>query len=226
MLSPQRVTPEGTIINVRNHPVDELLEGRVCSGCNSGWMSRLEDDMKPLLPLLMSGNRRVDELTSEESFGVARWAAKTAFVLNSSSNYMKNVPLNHFRALNDHPDVLPKGVLVAVHQHKNNGQFSWLQGASWRMRYLDESLAMEASSRSYKIALQFQQLLLLIGYWPRDSWRYVLWKGVHHVLWPRRGPVAWLEKEGFPTAGSSEAMGVFLASLEIMQDQPDNCSGT
>lgn len=28
----------------------------VCSGCNNGWMSRLEDDLKPTLAAMMSGN--------------------------------------------------------------------------------------------------------------------------------------------------------------------------
>jgi len=50
----------------------------VCTSCNNGWMSRLEEAYKPLLLRLLAG--RPVTLSLEEQRLVSRWALKTAIV--------------------------------------------------------------------------------------------------------------------------------------------------
>ena len=52
----------------------------VCRSCNNGWMSALENSVKPMLwPMFFPGRRT--ELRKEEKTLLATWAVKTAMVL-------------------------------------------------------------------------------------------------------------------------------------------------
>src|SRR6266536_830103 len=65
----------------RIHASWRLVEGRVCTACNSGWMSRFEDAVRPVLVDLIGQRRSLWELTAQESALVARWVVKTAYLL-------------------------------------------------------------------------------------------------------------------------------------------------
>jgi hypothetical protein len=61
-----------------------MVLGRVCRGCNNGWMSQLEAAAKPTLLELAAGRVSVSELSpGRRTF--ARWALKTAAALNVST---------------------------------------------------------------------------------------------------------------------------------------------
>jgi hypothetical protein len=55
---------------------------RVCDNCRDGWMQRLDDDVKPFLKKMIVGERT--QLPPTRQFLLARWAAKTAVVLECS----------------------------------------------------------------------------------------------------------------------------------------------
>jgi hypothetical protein len=53
---------------------------RICQPCNNGWMSRLENQAKPIVIGLMSGTLNLESLDDEQRRILARWAGKTALV--------------------------------------------------------------------------------------------------------------------------------------------------
>lgn len=54
----------------------QLVASAVCNGCNTGWMSDLEVQTKPILSRLIMGQRAT--LTVDEQEVLATWAVKTA----------------------------------------------------------------------------------------------------------------------------------------------------
>src|SRR6266852_3789939 len=122
-ISPTHFRPDGTVVSTRYHPVDSLREGRVCGPCNNGWMSNLEQQAQPFLSPLFTGARTVVELTSKERAILAKWTAKTAFVLNSASNYWKSVPAVHLSSCRVAEVVLPDRVATFAQQHHGTELF-------------------------------------------------------------------------------------------------------
>ncbi|MFO0699749.1 MAG: hypothetical protein U0236_11005 [Nitrospira sp.] len=55
--------------------------GSVCSQCNNGWMSRLEEDVKPILKPMMLGNAVT--LTAKQQERIATWMTKLAMMYES-----------------------------------------------------------------------------------------------------------------------------------------------
>lgn len=55
--------------------------GNVCSTCNNGWMSRLEEDAKPIMMPMMLGNPLT--LTASQQERVTTWMTKTAMMYES-----------------------------------------------------------------------------------------------------------------------------------------------
>jgi hypothetical protein len=69
----------------RSHPraINQIKAKVVCRKCNTGWMSRLESDAKPILKSLIAGERTI--LTAREHKVLACWAAKTVAVASGAS---------------------------------------------------------------------------------------------------------------------------------------------
>jgi hypothetical protein len=60
--------------------LDSFRLKEVCESCNNGWMSKLEEDAKPIILALIRGQRELVALTDEERKIVAAWAGKTAII--------------------------------------------------------------------------------------------------------------------------------------------------
>lgn len=183
-------TADSEIIDRRRHTADAMLEGRICNECNNGWMSALEADAKPIIIALIDGERLVFGLTDEERVLLARWSAKTAYMLNSSSNLKERVDSGHLRELMTEVTRLPSNVAVFLQQHglreNHTRHFAWIQQNHWPYVPLvpppdDEGNKGEGG---YKIGLQFGRLVLLTVFWPHPGWRYVIGSGLHVPLWP------------------------------------------
>jgi hypothetical protein len=67
--------------NLGNWPTKDLLVKRVCGDCNNGWMSRLENDAKPILESILDD--KLDVLNVPAQCTLALWAVKTAMVLET-----------------------------------------------------------------------------------------------------------------------------------------------
>jgi hypothetical protein len=83
----------------------------VCRSCNNGWMSRMEDAVKPLLIDMFNGNRvELDEAAQRD---LARWAFKTAAVLAHVTGRQGQVPVEQCRAFHQ-TDEPPPGVFIRI----------------------------------------------------------------------------------------------------------------
>lgn len=225
---------EGDVVSTRRHKVENLVEGRVCSNCNNGWMSSLEGEAKPLLIPLMDGEKEIVELEPNERLWVARWAFKTAIVLNSASNFHKNVPPDHFNYFYANQDSLPPSVIVVGQQHHDGEtKFYWLQQpfvlTSEQAGDVSLDEAKKLVAASYKISFQFKKLLLAVACWYWPDWKYVLWRGIHVPLWPARRPVGFYGSDplqkGFPWNDAVEALTAFHLTLAIRRNDFDQGSG-
>jgi hypothetical protein len=173
-------TETGLLHKERTQVSQSFVEGRVCGECNAGWLSALESQVKPFLMDLMTGQRTLHVLSAEERLLLGRWTAKTAFVLTNAAPMDVPVPENHPRTLKGNSDTLPAGVGVFANQHEHTGKFSYVQKNHW-LRF-SEAEQPEHPQR-YKIALQLQNLLLLVAHWPPPT-RFVLAAATHVPIWP------------------------------------------
>jgi hypothetical protein len=173
-------TQDGALLKQRTHVAQSFVEGRVCKQCNSGWMSSLENQIRPFLLDLMSGQRSLHALSAEERLLLARWTAKTAFVLSCAAPLDAVVPEDHPRTLKELSDTLPAGVGVFANQHEPTGKFSYVQKNHW-LRFSDEE--QPEHPQRYKVALQLQNLILLVAHWPPPA-RLVLAAATHVPIWP------------------------------------------
>ncbi len=209
------------ILSLRKQTVNGLLEGRVCKTCNTGWMSNLESSIQSLLVQLMRTEQHVRELTPEQHLQLARWACKTAWVLNSSSDFHQNVPQEHFRHLYDNKDSLPPGVIVIAQHHSSDRRFSWLQAATWPAEVSEDTTEAQVEKLgkdSYKIGLQFGDLMLLVAFWPHNDWHYSLQIDLHIPLWPPAETREWHSGTDWQLQDSERALYGFHSSLMIVSE--------
>lgn len=176
-----------SVIRKRVIPNRAFVEGRVCEDCNVGWMRELEESAAPLLKSLIDGVRTVHALSEEERFLAARWATKTAYVFSSATPLKKPVDRSHLQSLREHERHLPAGIGVFAQQHVPTGKASYFQENTWP--HFSESdpgtqSVARTSDAGYKIALQFDRLILLIAYWPPQLSTFALVVGLHVPLWP------------------------------------------
>lgn len=73
----------------------------VCQKCNTGWMSRLENAVEPIMKRMFD-KTDADQLSEPELAILARWTAKTAITLSYATPQQKPVPLQASHSL--HPD--------------------------------------------------------------------------------------------------------------------------
>lgn len=62
------------------------VEGRVCSDCNSSWLSSLEVVARPVVSDMVFGRRSIESLAERERLLLATWLYKTLLVGVSSGN--------------------------------------------------------------------------------------------------------------------------------------------
>jgi len=229
-LQPSHFAADGKLLSTRRHGLNSLVAGRVCSLCNNGWMSQLEERARPLLVPLMEASREVVDLTVQERAILGEWALKTVAVLNAASNFHSNVPTAHFHALYRREALPPNGVKIFGQQHHGTSVFNWMQGSVWKLvtdeaDSLTEYTTDYVNANSYKITLLLGQLLLVVAYWPDPNWRMLIWRGVHIPLWPIAGPIAWYGTDplesGFQWDNSLEAQVAFHVTLGLRHDPLD-----
>lgn len=216
-IQPTHFSNIGEILTTRQHTLEGLLAGQICEECNNGWMSELEQDAIPILKPLMLGESTVVELNDNERQILSRWTAKTAFTLNSSSNYLKNIPSTHFQHIRLNIDSLPLKVSSYGQQNHGDRPFYWIQSPTWLLNGNSEKiseLATELKNNSYKIAFEFGKLMLLISYIPFENIYPVLCKGIHVPLLPKTGKCGYYEKKEFSWSDSEKALNEFHFGLQ------------
>jgi len=216
-IQPTHFSNTGETLTTRQHTLEGLVAGQICEICNSGWMSELEQVAIPILKPLILGASTVVELNNTERQILSRWTAKTAFALNSSSNYLKNVPPMHYHHIRLKIDSLPLNVSSYGQQHHGDRVFYWIQSPTWLLNGNSDKLAelgAELKNNSYKVAFQFGKLLLLISYIPIENIYPVLWKGIHVPLLPISGKCGYYERKEFSWTDSEKALSEFHYGLQ------------
>jgi hypothetical protein len=178
----------GRIVDLRKHAVSAFVAGTVCGTCNNGWMSRLEGDTKPVLIPLIEDPRRLENLDQKRRALIARWALKTAAMLNRASAYSapgnsmsRPVPDDHLRKIMN--GGCPSGVVVVGCGYASSKPLDWLQFGTWITPANSVSLLEEDRNRSYKIALAFRDLVLAVVYYPSADYHYAVIEGHYVPLW-------------------------------------------
>lgn len=215
-IKPTHFSSEGQTISIRSHTLEGLLAGQVCENCNGGWMSQLEQKAIPILKPLIKAEKSVVELSEAERQILGRWTAKTAYTLNSCSNYLKNIPSNHFKHIRNKADTLPFKVSTFGQQHHGERAFYWFQSAAFNLYGAPgeiEKLINDLKQNSYKISFQFGKLMLLISYLPTDTVYAVLWRGIHVPLLPISGKCGYYDKEEYSWTDSQKALIEFHFGL-------------
>jgi hypothetical protein len=224
LVTPMRVrTDNRRIIDVRRHVMGAFVAGSVCSDCNHGWMSTLENEVKPVLIRLLDHPIHLETLQDLERFTLARWTLKTAAVLNRCSTYGSSndeigrpVPDQHMRTLAS--GKLPNDVLVVAAGYRSAKTVDFLQYATWTNPANSVPLRREDRDLSYKIALSFRDLVLLAAYYPSADYAYginshhyiPLWTGGRRVI-----PIDHLMDES-PTKSSSRQLELLLRNVSVV----------
>jgi hypothetical protein len=196
MIQPTHFDEKRHVISSRNHSMDALLAGNVCTHCNNGWMADLEAKCKPLLLKLAAGDRRILELTDSEALLLSRWTVKTCFALHFSANWRRVVPVEHVYVLDSDTYRLPERVYVVGHTYKGSKDISWSQSTTWPLlvsnREISEEEVLLARTDGYKIGLMIGGLFVMVFYNPLPQAIPCLWKRRHIPLYPRWShPVFW-----------------------------------
>jgi hypothetical protein len=153
----------------------KFLEGRVCRECNPGWMSLLEEAVKPLLIPILDTPTLVDEWSVEDRKVLARWAVKTSLMALSRSVVPKNVPKDHFTAIKQ--GIIPEGVSVFAGYHMMvEKRFGYDAGRRWDVEIPPETpeelkteILQTVNEQTYKVCFQFRSLLLMTAFSPMQQ---------------------------------------------------------
>lgn len=105
---------------------ESLVLGGICESCNNGWMSDLEQEVKPVFEKILIDNSKILDLSKYELNAIARWTFKTAIVINHASNYRKIVPLDHFTYFFA-KKVVPNDVKIDMALLSKETDLSWIQ---------------------------------------------------------------------------------------------------
>lgn len=179
---------DDVVVESRQHPAGNFVEGRVCEECNNGWMSALETEAMPILKPLIDGTTSLLSIADDERAIVAKWATKTAYVISHAAPLKKTPDPSHLRYMKDHAGDVPPRVGVFAQQSVATADFRQIQRNQWR--HLTNTPPMTPlpppPPGSYKIALQFRYLMLLVAHWSAPDIELMIAASIHIPLWPQR----------------------------------------
>ena len=185
VISPQAWKGTSVVSAVRRHPLAAFRLGGICAGCNNGWMSALEQNVKPSLLALSKGERHLSDLTHLEQRTLSRWAAKTALVLHAATYSDQVIPRPLYPLLRSQPKQLPTGLVVLAIQTPDLADDLLAVTAIQSDRFLILSRpGLAADPVRWKISLRVGILQLLVSYCSDAAWTPVGWRDVHKALWP------------------------------------------
>lgn len=182
-VEPTLTSPTGELLAQRIHPVDQLLTGGICRTCNNGWMSELETEAQPIIRSLINSDRALDSLKRSERQVLGRWAVKTAYVLDLGG-LEPRVPVEHVRALYENAPHLPEQAHVFARLHPKTRPWYYFSGAWWKHAELTANARETVQKHSYKIALQFGDLIVVVAFWPLRNWGFRTDRRELYLVWP------------------------------------------
>jgi len=160
----------GISLSRRTHSFKSFTNAMICEKCNNGWMSKLEASVKGLIIKLMNldftGHEGEIIQSLIKNYAIlAKWAFKTAIVLNYPTNYRNIVPVEHFHEL--YISKIPTGVYINLALTTNSEAINWRQSQTIYMIGMPKNISR--LKEVYKITLQFRHLLLRVCYVPFEN---------------------------------------------------------
>ena len=148
--------------------------------------------MLSILPPLIAGTQPYDFLTKEDRLLLTRWAAKTAYCLDSALPATPMVPPIHGKKLWRDTDRLPQGTVVLLVKSPFSVPIDFVISRNWYHRTgaanqdSTESQLVRKQDRSYKVTFQFGYAVILVVFWP-DAWDdFWVPPGIFETLWTDR----------------------------------------
>lgn len=142
---------------------NNFLSPYICDDCNGGWMCNLEGTLKPILVPLIEGVKNLEVLSKSEKLLIARWAVKTACVIESvnfteSSNFSFDPKLIRER------QTLPPGWAVFAFIHNATNTLTWFSNNVWFVEgNLTDELRIKVED-CRKTIFQFKDLVIATIY--------------------------------------------------------------
>ena len=163
-------------------------------------MSDLESEAAPIITALITKARDLADLTFKGKATLARWAAKTAYTLDSAAHpSIRSVPVAHRWWIAKHVAALPDRVGVFAHQYSPRGTTDvrkapvlFTHGAIWTFLNGDTSPAGPISdaqenyilTHSYKVTLMVSRLMLCVAYCGDSTVDFAPLFPVQKPVWP------------------------------------------
>jgi hypothetical protein len=166
---------ENTLL--RSHGLNTFATRQVCSGCNNGWMSRLENEAKPLFLPLMRLERSIFVLTENERRILSRWAVKTAFLIAASYTDKFPLPWEVIHSLGTEETAGPQACIVFAAQVPNLPKGFLSTGPS---DYFPQETTLQV-----RLGFAIQQLhfVVVIPFDKRPRFTRIA-AGIHTPVWP------------------------------------------
>jgi hypothetical protein len=132
----------GRVISSRSVPVREFFANGICMQCKNGWIDRVDSEFVAAYRRVAAG-----KLDAPDQATLAWWFARTAVLLNTSTNYRVLVPAAERWALNDGP---PASFNVHLGQMPNQTEpLMFAQGAP--MTYAGTMSGAELKSSAERV---------------------------------------------------------------------------
>jgi hypothetical protein len=218
-LEHKAVNEEQTTL-LRRHGLNNFVFKAICSGCNNGWMSQLEIEVKPILLPLIEEKRSADSLVGDERRIIARWAFKTAFMILSGQK-TNPVPWALFRdwTANGAGDPTPAVVFALSDLHLDQG-FGYTTEA-------DDLPNAPVHPVNLRVAICIRSLLVIVLL-PIDGGTRIPGRGhsLYQLLWPPDTKVIEVPTEVGPNIARPYAefikylSGLVHAGITKMNDAP------
>lgn len=189
---------------LRSHDLGSFVIKNVCTACNNGWMSRLEDRAKPMLVELMNMRTSLLQLSPDQRTTLSAWAIKTAFMIASAQQSITDLPWHLFQQLGEEPERVPTECIVLA------AQLPFLPKG---FMYASPSDTLpETGPFQVRIGFSLHQLhfVVVIPQFPAD--RIVRTSGVHIPIWPLDVEIL-VRYENFPTLKTANELINFLVGL-------------
>jgi len=158
------VDPLGNVISSRSVPIREFFANGICTQCKDGWIDRLDREFVDAYPRVATGTA-----DAQDQVLLAWWFARTAVLLNTSTNYRLLVPAAERWALSLGPPVT-----FAVHLAQMPNQeepLAYQQGAPMFFRFPDTVSEAEMKSwaeRVFTCSARLGDLVGVASYAPPD----------------------------------------------------------
>jgi hypothetical protein len=183
-----------------------------CRGCNSGFMSEIEESAKPLLVPVMRGVPA--SWGPEEQKAVAAWCFKTALMADTSNPAARKAPVEHFEFLFEHHVPPPSAQIRVGRYHPRVGEKAhgvmvgvgtgpeWV-GGSYRVTFSVGQIVFVVHGRGGLDPLPHVEMAFVTG-----SGLYVPGGSTFTKFWPSRSETfEWPHPDGIPL-GSQSLLGL------------------